>query len=468
MFRRSAILLFIFLITCGYARPRLVVLSDYFKDPDDKQSLIRLLCYANEFEIEGLIATSLAFGDGSVHPERMIELLDEYAKVQPNFQRHAQPGSPYPSADSLKKLVHAGAPVIRKYAGRGKGFPVPYPEGARDSRSCDPAQTWIGLGKDTPASEHIIRVVDRDDPRPVWITVWGGAMDLAQALWKVRHERSPAEVRQFVEKIRLFQVSWQDTGSVWIWEQFPELFFILCFESHRGMYDAGPESMRDQTWVSQNLVQNHGPLGAAYPKANQPGIKEGDSPSFLHLLAPGLTNPERPDWGSWGGRYRKLSHDRNAYVDAFDPDPNKDDKHGKSYWSVGRWIEAANNDFAARIDASIRDYDDVNHNPVLILNGDRSHSVLPVRARPGESITLDASGSSDPDDNMLYFRWWNYPEAGSLPMPIEIEYPHLRLTQATVPKNAPGGTAHIILEVTDSGTPPLTSYRRLILEVDPN
>ena len=37
-------------------RPRLLVLTDIGGDPDDQQSLVRLMVYANEFEIEGLVA----------------------------------------------------------------------------------------------------------------------------------------------------------------------------------------------------------------------------------------------------------------------------------------------------------------------------------------------------------------------------------------------------------------------------
>jgi putative nucleotidyltransferase with HDIG domain len=194
-------------------RPRLIVLTDFFKDPDDKQSLIRLLVYANELDIEGLLATSLAYGNGAVHPEWIQELIGLYDKVLPKLRQHVRPGTVYPPAASLADVVKAGAPVIRSYVGRSKGFPVPYPPGAHDNRRCGPAEQWIGLDRDTPASEHIIAIVDRDDPRPVWVSVWGGAMDLAQALWKVRHERTTAETDRFVSKLRVYQISWQDTAS---------------------------------------------------------------------------------------------------------------------------------------------------------------------------------------------------------------------------------------------------------------
>ena len=267
-------------LALGATRPRLLVLTDFYKDPDDKQSMIRLLSYANEFEIEGLIATSLAFGDGSVRPDLIHEVLHSYSKVLPKLRLHERKGFEYPEAEALRKVVKVGAPVIRKLVGTNKGFAAPYPPGARDSRSCDPAEKWIGPGKDTPGSRHIIDVVDRNDPRPVWIVVWGGAMDLAQALWKVRSKRSPEETRRFVEKLRVYQISWQDTGMVWIWKEFPQLFLILNTSAMRGMYSEGPVALRDEAWVDEHVRRSGGILGATYPRAVLPSVKEGDSPSF--------------------------------------------------------------------------------------------------------------------------------------------------------------------------------------------
>ena len=106
-------------------RLRLMVLTDYFKDPDDKQSMIRFLTYSNEFEIEGLITTSLAFGDGSVRPELLREQIAEYAQVYPVLRQHGRPGYQYPEPGSLNRLVKSGARVVRKPAtgrnGRRRG-----------------------------------------------------------------------------------------------------------------------------------------------------------------------------------------------------------------------------------------------------------------------------------------------------------------------------------------------------------
>ena len=49
------------------------------------------------------------------------------------------------------------------------------------------------------------------------------------------------------------------------------------------------------------------------------------------------------------------------------------------------------------------------------------------------------------------------------PAPRALVAPSDTAKTTVTPKSA--GIAHIILEVTDNGTPPLTSYRRVILEV---
>ena len=448
-------------------RPRVIVLTDYFKDPDDKQSMVRFLSAANEFDVEGLIATSLAYGDGAVHPEWIHEIIDAYGKALPNLRLHERDGYGYPSAESLHAVVKAGAPVIRTYVGRNKGFPVPYPPGARDARQCAPAEEWIGDNRDTSASQHIIEVVDRDDPRPVWVVVWGGAMDLAQALWTVRHDRTAEETERFVRKLRVYQISWQDTGVVWLWENFPQLRLIQSETAFRGIYAEGPSAMRDEAWGNANVRNDHGPLGAAYPRANVRGIKEGDTPSFLGLIGNGLSDPEHPEWGGWGGRFRRLDPARSTFVDALDSHPDSTDRMRRAQWTVGRWNVATSNDLAARMDWCVRRYDEANHHPIAVVDGDATKRVLHRDVRAGEVVLLDAAGTRDPDGDSLTFQWWHHAEAGSCDGMIRLASPDTRSTQLAVPTVDRPCEIHIILEATDDGVPPLTSYRRIVFTVRP-
>ncbi|MDO8539424.1 MAG: DUF1593 domain-containing protein [Opitutaceae bacterium] len=451
-------------------RPRLIVLSDYFKDPDDKQSMIRLLVYANEFELEGLIATSLAYGDGAVRPELIHEIIDDYAKVYPNLRLHGRPGAGFPAPAALKLLVKAGAPVVRTRGGGRPGFAIPYPPGAHDSRACTPAENWIGAGKDTAASQHIIQVVDRDDPRPVWVAVWGGPMDLAQALWKVRHERPPAALARFVARLRLYQISWQDSGAVWLWENFPDLFRIQSTTVAHGLYAEGPPELRDAAWVQANLTEGHGALGAGYPAANATGksavnVKEGDTASFLHLLAPGLTDPEQPTWGGWGGRFQPFDATSRRYIDARDRHPASDDPRRESRWTLARWNEAIANDFAARMDWCVQSRDRANHAPVVRVDGDSSRRVLQRDLVAGETLSLDAASSQDPDGNPIRFHWWQYAEAGSSRETLVLQTASSPRVTFVAPKVSTPQTIHLILSATDDGKPNLTSYRRVIVNL---
>jgi len=461
------------LILCGYpscasagGKERVIVLTDFFKDPDDKQSMVRFLTYSNEFDVEGLIATSLAHGTGEVHPEWIEGVVDEYGKVLGNLRKHERPGFEYPSVGELKSVIKEGAHVVRKLRGRNKGFAVPYPKGARDSRACEPAEKWIGPDKDTAASRHIINVVDKPDPRPVWVVVWGGPMDLAQALWRVRNDRTAAETAAFVKKLRLYQISWQDSGAVWIWEQFPQLFYIQSSGAFRGMYRQGDPAYRNQVWIDRNVKTSHGALGAQYPKAGRiSGVKEGDTPSFLYLLAPGLSDPEHPGWGCWGGRFRAYGTGTNFYVDAGDEYPNASSPAAQKQWTVGRWSRQANLDFAARMDWCVKDYAQANHNPKAHLNGDDATDVIKMTVNPGQRVTLSADGSTDPDGDDLRYHWWQYEEADSYEGAVKITGANSRNASFKVPSVNTPGTIHIILEVTDNGNPNLTNYRRLVVNV---
>ncbi|MDP4224335.1 MAG: DUF1593 domain-containing protein, partial [Bacteroidota bacterium] len=123
---------------------RLIVLSDIEADPDDSQSLIRLLLYSNQIDIEGLIAVTSVHQKSRVAPETMRKIIDAYGKVQRNLLKH-EPG--FPEAEELLACVKQGLPVF--------------------------GMDGVGKGKDSEGSEWVIKVLEKDDIRPVWISVWG-------------------------------------------------------------------------------------------------------------------------------------------------------------------------------------------------------------------------------------------------------------------------------------------------------
>jgi len=79
----------------------------------------------------------------------------------------------------------------------------------------------VGEGKDSPGSEALIRAIDRDDPRPLWVPVWGGPNVLGQALWKIRATRSADAVAKAVAKLRVYAISDQDDTGPWLRKEFP-------------------------------------------------------------------------------------------------------------------------------------------------------------------------------------------------------------------------------------------------------
>ena len=179
------------------ARPRLLVLTDIANEPDDQMSLVRLLVYSNRVEIEGLVATTSTWMRRAVRPDVIRTVLDAYEQVQPKLLEHEKG---FPTAASLRALVTTGQP------GYGMAF--------------------VGEGKSSPGAELIIRAADRADPRPLWVTAWGGANTLAQALTQVRATRTPAELERFVSKLRVYAISDQDDAGPWLRREFPTLHFI--------------------------------------------------------------------------------------------------------------------------------------------------------------------------------------------------------------------------------------------------
>lgn len=259
---------------------------------------------------------------------------------------------------------------------------------------------------------------------------------------------------------------------MWLWENFPELFRLQSTTVAHGLYAEGPPGLRDAAWVQRNLTTGHGPLGASYPAANATGktamnVKEGDTSSFLHLLAPGLTDPEQPTWGGWGGRFQSLDPRSRRYVDARDRHPDSADPRRESRWTLARWNEAIANEFAARMDWCVKPPTEANHPPVARLDGDTSRRVLTRPVRAGDKVSFSAAGSTDPDGDRLSYRWWHYAEPGTFAGTLAIQSSDTPAAALVAPAVSAPATAHLILEVTDSGEPRLTSYRRVVLTVVP-
>jgi hypothetical protein len=127
-----------------------------------------------------------------------------------------------------------------------------------------------------------------------------------------------------------------------------------------------------------------------------------------------------------------------------------------------RWFDTIQNDFAARADWCVKPYEQANHPPVVKLAHD-----LNLKARPGDRVLLSAKGTTDSDGDALTYRWWQYKEADTYDRTIETKDTGKQDASFTVPNDAvKEETIHIICEVTDTGTPPLTRYQRVVLKVE--
>lgn len=428
-------------------KPRLLILTDIGGDPDDQQSMIRLMTYSNEFDIEGLIATAAGIPgelkQDVVKPELIREIVEAYGQVRKNLLLNAPV---YPAKEHLLERIKVGNPV------RGMAS--------------------LGWGKDTEGSEWIIRCVDQKDARPLNVAIWGGSTELAQALWKVREKRSAEEFKQFQSKLRVFAIGHQDDTGPWIVEKFPDLFYVLGKApegrdmregGYRGMYLGGDETLTSRQWIDEHVRLNHGPLGALYPTktwtAPNPHstLKEGDTPSWFYFLPMGLSDPAHPEWGGWGGRFKPIQN--GLYRDATDTIDGKTEARATVY----RWRPAYQNDFAARMDWCVKPAKEANHPPLAGFRGKASREVVFLNAAPGEEVILDADGSTDPDGNKLSYRWFIYREAGTYAGEAKLENATAQKATLHVSKDALGKTLHLILEVTDDGTPPLRAYRRIVV-----
>lgn len=444
-------------------KPRVIVISDIGNEPDDSESFVRFLLYTDQLDAEGFIAATSTWQREIIHPELFRERIAAYGKVLKNLRVHDKA---YPDADKLMALVKNGQPHY--------------------------GMSHVGAGFDTEGSDWIIKQADKPDARPLWITIWGGANNLAQALYHVRATRTPEQVKAFVAKLRVYSISDQDDAGPWARQNFPELFWIASIHAFsqydsatwtgisgdvgadpHGLHLTGPDTrLVSNEWLDANIRK--GPLGALYP--NWKYIMEGDTPSFLNLISRGLADPEHPEWGGWGGRYGKVAPLYGLYSNTPDSAVGVD---GKTYRSgqatIWRWRQAYQDDFAARIAWTLTPkYGNANHAPVAVLNGDTGFGPVRLSAHFGEAVKLSADGTHDPDKNKLTYKWWIYPEAGTPAVEPKLSIPDPQHAVLTVPApttSYPGLSAarevHVILEVWDDGAPALVAYRRAVIELTP-
>jgi hypothetical protein len=227
--------------------------------------------------------------------------------------------------------------------------------------------------------------------------------------------------------------------------------------------------MVDNPWLEENIINNHGPLGALYPKLDY--IMEGDTPSFIGLINNGLGSALNPAYGGWGGRYdffQSYAENGKIWTNTINSVDEVMLEDGRRFASdqatIWRWREAFQNDFAARMDWCIADnFEKANHNPVVVVNGNATKDIVKIKTSVGQKVRLNTEGTLDPDKDKLQYRWMLYKEAGNYKGNFQLSQSDSREIEFVVPPLADGESLHIICQVKDDGNPGLFSYRRIII-----
>ena len=441
----------------GELKPRLVVCTDIAPadvEPDDMESMVRLMSYADLFEIEALI-TSVGWNcdpypkEWAQYLQRVIEAyrMDVPKLMKRSGQTAFLPNSEeekcqfvgyWPSADYIKSRAVMGSE-------RG-GIKV------------------IGEDNDSPGSELLIQLADEDDPRPIYVAAWGGANTLAQAIWRVKQTRSAEELKRFANKFRIYTITDQDmqynmrmdrvcSSHMWLRQEFKD---DLQFVWDEGTWQEQCELGKRNWQLHQDNIQGKGALGREYPDYKW-GV-EGDTPSFLYVMPNGLNDPEDPHQAGWAGY-----HERGLCADSLTTAWTSWQEPVISI-SVGyktRFYTDEINDFMARMQWA--DEGQGNHNPQVVINGCEGLQPIHIQAKAGDSIRLDASSSIDPDGDKLTFLWWQQPEIGKAKATVNPSNQSIATIQ--IPSEVTSDTIHIICEVHDEGPFHLVSYRRIIFEI---
>lgn len=430
-------------------KPRLVVCTDIAPadvEPDDMESMVRLMAYADMFEIEALI-TSVGW-NCDPYPaewgEYLQRVIEAYRKDVPKLMRRSGQQE-FMSLEEENKQQYIGywpsADYVKSRAVMG---------------SIHGGIKAIGADNDSPGSELLIRLADEDDTRPIYVAAWGGANTLAQAIWRVKQTRSAEELKKFVRKFRIYTITDQDmqysmrmnrsySSHMWLRKEFAD---DLQFVWDEGTWQEQCELGKRHWQQHKDNIQGRGALGSEYPTYKW-GV-EGDTPSFLYVMPNGLNNPEDPHQCGWAGY-----HERGMCADSLTTAWTSWQEPVRSI-SVGykqRFYPDELNDFMARMQWAAEGKG--NLNPYIVIPNDTINITI-------NSLSLDASKSFDPDGDNLQFSWWQQPEIGKTK--VKIEQADQPIATLRIPADAKGDTIHIICEVHDDGPYHLPAYRRIIIK----
>lgn len=354
-------------------RPRLIVLTDIGGgDPDDQRSMIRLMLHSNELDIEGLIATAPtleSLKDTGTKPQLIREIVDAYGQVRENLARHADG---FPEAARQRDVIKSGNPK------RG-----------RDA---------IGDGHDSHGSRWIVTCADRPDARRLNIAIWGGQTDLAQALYRIQHDRGAEGLKSFAAKVRVYDIGDQDRIVDWMLSEFPGLFYIAARPpagrdrrgaAYRGLYLGGDESLVSRL------------DGVAHPPESRP--------AGSHVSAANLDRTESAQRDQ--GR-------RHAVVVSF-PSVRADRPRSPRVGRLGRTLRPGPRPQLSRRDGQSRRCARCpSHRLAPIIPRARSSTANPEQPRSSLTRSLAKSSNSPPPARPIPTETRFNPAGGSTPNPL--------------------------------------------------
>ncbi|OLT60492.1 DUF1593 domain-containing protein [Moorena bouillonii] len=428
---------------------RYVICTDMTHDDDN--SLIRLLHYANEIDIEAITVTDQGPETNKIEnwPEKMwnraMAIFEAYGQVVDNLRLH-DPN--FPSVEYFRSITKQGKGTAQRMTGSSDNGQEKFWD-------------YVGEDWDSEASELLIKVFEKDDDRPIYIGFWGGSITFAQAMWRYQQNHSPSEVQALLDKMIFHCISFQDVT----FDMFVDLDSIGknigTKKSFYGDYDGKRHYPRmlladgNNFWkyigaVNEDSIYKYsGPLGDLYDKGG-----EGDTPAFLNLIAMnrGLSHIENPEFGGWGDMFKKYGL-KNVWV----ADHNKPEE-------LMKWLPETTNSFYARCMWEENDYESCNHDPIAAFDSDSSPAFVYLSAKPGDKVSLSAQGSYDPDNDELKYSWFYYPEASSGKAEVNINNHTEKEASFIMPQISVGLQIHLLLEVRDNGSPQLVAYKRVIIE----
>ncbi|MFI3287902.1 MAG: DUF1593 domain-containing protein [Rikenellaceae bacterium] len=432
-------------------KPRIVVLTDISTwEPDDSESLVHLLVSADLYEIEAIVYTT-----GWSHDVIVDEFMDSL--LIPHIKAYGKDVS-----NLMARSSQVGFLEDENVQSVGYWPSLEYLLSRTMFGSKKRGMEFVGEDNHSPGSDYIIELADEEDDRPLWILVWGGGNTLAQSVWKVQQTRDDEGLKSFLGKLRVFTITDQDrlkedsydvSSHKWLRSFGKDLTFL--WDESAWMAQCKARRFWDKY---ETMIQPMGHLGKFYPKYVW-GV-EGDTPTFMYVTPNGLGGVDDPTMLSWGTYFEwSLSPDGETYC-YNNAQPADIYEVATPYYN--QFYPSMFNNFAARM--AWAEYGKGNRNPVVVVDSRANFETVYRTVSVGERCTMDVSESFDPDGDALAFSWWK-PVGGSYASAIELDGADSSLCSFTVPSDSMGAEFHIICEVSDSGSPSLTSYKRFVFKV---